>query len=124
MSEHDPDELEPPPDPTLQARFRDLRGEDARRVPPFTNAPRRTQARRWVAPLALAAAGLLALVFVSTKRGAPEAIPKPLDPNLVPTTTYIAFEPAPLDFLLVTPQSTVLGQSPSFDFAPVQEPRP
>ena len=125
MTEELPDaNPEPRREPELEARFRELRAHDARRAPRFeqlARPPMRTW--RWIAPLALAAAALTALFLVVRGRAPHEGPTAPVSPTLVPTTTYVAIEPAPLDFLLDSPQSDFLGRTPSFDVAPVQEPR-
>ena len=128
MQDPDPN-LEPPPDPELAERFRELRHDDGKRVPPFAVGARRPRSRAvWIGVSAFAGAGALAaaagaVVLFGSMRSAPEATPPP-DTNLVPTVTIVRLDPPPLDFLLQSPQADFLGQSPTFDVAPVQEPTP
>jgi len=116
---------EPPRDPALHERFRDLRVHDARRAPTFAAIQKRRPRRKGplvagaISAVALAAAVVL---FMQTK-GSVTRTAQVVDPKMVPTFTVVAVEPAPLDFLLDSPSSEFLGRSPSFDVATAQEHR-
>jgi hypothetical protein len=102
-------------DDRMKEAFANLRRHDERRAPAFAAlraATTRSRAR-WIVALpvgvtALAAAAAVA-IFVTASRDADA--PTASAPAYAP----VAFDPAPLDFLLATPGRTSLASAPNFD---------